>query len=194
MFLSPSSSISSNSNLCDVESDHDSDTETPGLPSLPLSLRKQLLKSANEEEMLQRTASVAGSSTTTMTMKEFDGKLDLLRRENFNLKLRLYFAEKDKNGPSANLGLFVFWSIRKSKVLTFIFSLSFPFVVLETESMLAKELIKQEKSLQSYKKIISGKDDEISKLKRNYERAIFEHQTRIEGLLLHNLELNYVLT
>ncbi|KAI1294756.1 hypothetical protein HDE_06040 [Halotydeus destructor] len=48
------------------------------------------------------TYSNNGHSGAAMTIKEFHAKLDDLRRENFNLKLRLYFLEKDRNGLSRN--------------------------------------------------------------------------------------------
>ena len=33
-----------------------------------------------------------------MTMKEYDAKLNELKRENFQLKLTIYLAEKEKTG------------------------------------------------------------------------------------------------
>lgn len=63
----------------------DSDSETPSisLPSLPVSLQQK---------------SGLTKSISVTSMKEFDQKLNDLRTENFDLKLRLYFAQKGKNG------------------------------------------------------------------------------------------------
>jgi hypothetical protein len=58
----------------------DSDSCSPAFPSL----------SCNFD------AIVAQVSPQTLTMKETDARLDELRRENLNLKLKLYFLEKQK--------------------------------------------------------------------------------------------------
>lgn len=38
------------------------------------------------------------NGTHFMTMKEYDAKLNELKRENFQLKLTIYLAEKEKTG------------------------------------------------------------------------------------------------
>ncbi len=43
---------------------------------------------------------VTNGSHQMMTMREYDTKLNELRRENFNLKLRIYFLEKGKTRVS----------------------------------------------------------------------------------------------
>lgn len=39
------------------------------------------------------------------TMKEFDAKINDLRRENFQLKLRIYFMEQERNGGDNRTGI-----------------------------------------------------------------------------------------
>lgn len=99
MFLSPRSSIADVNNSDDSDQ---SDTVSPSLPSLPMSLQQQL-EAANQldgQDINRNRASSTGcpGSSNVLTVKEFETKLDELRRENFSLKLRLYFMEKDKNG------------------------------------------------------------------------------------------------
>lgn len=50
-------------------------------------------------------AVVAGnwpSNGQTMTVREYDAKLNELRKENFSLKLRIYFLETEKFGTSTS--------------------------------------------------------------------------------------------
>lgn len=101
MLLSSKSSSAMDPSDSDVSESH-----SPSLPSLPASLQQQLAPGhrAQSSNNLAKSGSnppderPAKNSPMAMTMKEFDAKLDTLSRENFNLKLRLYFMEKDRNG------------------------------------------------------------------------------------------------
>lgn len=71
-------------------------TESVSLPPLPFSLQAQLESPDKNHNQNQ-----------AMSMKELDSKLNNLRRENFDLKLRLFYERQNK-GPSRP-GLIIFY-------------------------------------------------------------------------------------
>ena len=84
--------------------DSDEEEDTLSLPSFSNSVRAQVdaaRKYLREQALDDNATTSAGNlikSTSVTSLKEFEDKLTELRRENFNLKLRLYYLEKDKNG------------------------------------------------------------------------------------------------
>lgn len=84
--------------------DSDDEEDTLSLPSFSNSVRAQVdaaRKYMREQVLEENFTGSTGNlikSTSVTSLKEFEDKLNELRRENFNLKLRLYYLEKDKNG------------------------------------------------------------------------------------------------
>ena len=84
--------------------DSDDEEDTLSLPSFSNSVRAQVesaRKYLREQVLDDHITGSTGNlikSTSVTSLKEFEDKLNELRRENFNLKLRLYYLEKDKNG------------------------------------------------------------------------------------------------
>lgn len=82
----------------------DDDEDTFSLPPFSNSVRLQVdaaRKSMREKALEGNISGSTGNlikSTSVTSLKEFEDKLNELKRENFNLKLRLYYLEKDKNG------------------------------------------------------------------------------------------------
>jgi len=76
-------------------------SDSPSLPSLSLNC-------ANIGEVSPKNFNINNDSIVPMTngshqmltMREYDTKLNELKRENFNLKLRIYILEKGKTGVS----------------------------------------------------------------------------------------------
>lgn len=88
--------------FCGDESDDEE--ESLSLPSFSNSIKAQVdaaRKFLREQTLQDNITASTGNlikSTSVTSLKEFEEKLNELRRENFNLKLRLYYLEKDKNG------------------------------------------------------------------------------------------------
>ena len=84
--------------------DSDDDEDTFSLPSFSNSIRLQVdaaRKNWREQALGDNLSASTGNlikSTSVTSLKEFEDKLNELRRENFNLKLRLYYLEKGKSG------------------------------------------------------------------------------------------------
>lgn len=81
-------------------------SESPSLPSISLhaghmkvcQTSPSKLNITNESVVQNMVPMVNGSQM--MTMREYDTKLNELRKENFNLKLRIYFMDKERTGVS----------------------------------------------------------------------------------------------
>ncbi|XP_053207830.1 uncharacterized protein LOC128391897 [Panonychus citri] len=89
-FSIPAMELEGNSEYVGVDDEEESLSQSISLPSLTVSLQEQLV---NPE--------IVSSSTKNqvMSMKEIDEKLNALRRENFDLKLRLYCSSQNKGFP-----------------------------------------------------------------------------------------------
>lgn len=114
--------------------------ETPSLslPSVPLSLQAALPHAQSVNSLARCT------SVSSMTMKEFDNKLNELRKENFNLKLRLYFMEKERNGISQP----------------------------ETETLVQQEITRKEHLIVQLQEDIYFRENEIKSIKSTNEKNI----------------------
>lgn len=96
----------------DIVSDSDNSISLPSI-SNPLSEPKLVAKTAVDSNLnvsidstaVAAAAVVAGNwpaNGQTMTVREYDAKLNELRKENFSLKLRIYFLETEKFGTSTS--------------------------------------------------------------------------------------------
>ena len=113
-------------------------TPSLSLPSVPLSLQAALPHAQSVNSLARCT------SVSSMTMKEFDNKLNELRKENFNLKLRLYFMEKERNG----------------------------IIKPECESLVQQELARKEHLITQLQEDIQLRESEIKSIKHTSEKSI----------------------
>ncbi len=120
---------------------------------------------------------VTNGSHQMMTMREYDTKLNELRRENFNLKLRIYFLEKGKTGVSQPGLHFNF-----NSNIIFVQILIVICIHSECESAIAKELLKREKTIKAYQKIVEEKDSIFKENKLKYESKLKEKDVQIESM------------
>lgn len=128
-----------------------SESETPSLslPSVPLSIQTALPHAQSVNSLARCT------SVSSMTMKEFDNKLNELRKENFNLKLRLYFMEKQRNG------------ITKP----------------ECETFIQQELTRKESIITQLQEDLTLRESEIKSMKNTNEKVIKKLNAEWKGKL-----------
>ncbi|XP_015784464.1 uncharacterized protein LOC107362005 isoform X1 [Tetranychus urticae] len=121
----------------------ESQTESPSLPSLPLSLQEQLACPAITNTQRNQA----------MSMKEIDSKLNNLRRENFDLKLRLFYEKQNKG-------------VRRS----------------DGDSFIEKDYDKYEKALEEYKRALEAKDHQLNLMKNRLEENVKDKEFELNIL------------